>query len=149
MLELLLYGSKHLSFEVNNLILTSTTKQIFETERFAWRVLVFYDKIIQFPFVCLYLLVICFSLHLLLILLKSQGSLQPNVIPRFPFLCFLNSQTSHWSIFGWTLPEFEVLYLTYMSFSLLVFSSCFWLLGRQVHCSKGYRRCSRVVLAWT
>ena len=35
MLEVLLYGSKHLSLEANNLILRLTTKYIFETERFA------------------------------------------------------------------------------------------------------------------
>ena len=35
MLELLLYGSKHLSLEANNLILKLTIKYIFETECFA------------------------------------------------------------------------------------------------------------------
>ena len=35
MLEILLYGSKHLSLEANNLILRLTIKYIFETERFA------------------------------------------------------------------------------------------------------------------
>ena len=35
MLDLLLYGSKHLPFEANTLILSLTIKYIFETERFA------------------------------------------------------------------------------------------------------------------